>query len=323
MTGARAPRVLVAGAGGVGGYFGALLSRAGYDVSFVARGAHAAAMREHGLTIVEGGASWTATEIRVLEDPRALGPMDLVLVCVKSYDTIAAARLLEPCVDGATIVLSLQNGVENEEILARELRLPPLLVAVTYIGSTLAAPGRIAYSGGAEIVFGEPAGAPSERTDRVAAWLAGAGVTHRVSRRILAVAWDKLAWNAAFNAVSTLTRRSVREVLADGGEALVRAAMREVLDVAHGLGIEVPVRIDEAIARSRDRLPDFHTSMLQDLERGRRLEVDALNGVVVRLGRRARVPTPIHATLATLLQLLDRSSGADDGRPAGRVSATG
>jgi len=299
-------RVLVVGAGGVGGYYAGALAAGGHEVTLVARGAHADAIRARGLRVRFPDGTERVHRLAVLEDPRTSGVADLVLVCVKSYDTEDAARLLAPCAGRDTIVLSLQNGPENEDAIARVAGLDPLLLAVTYIGSEVAEPGVIAYSGAAEIVFGEADGTTSARAERVSTWLAAAGVKHRVSPRIRRVVWDKLAWNAAFNAVTALTRRSVAGVL-DGaaGESLIRDAMHETLAVAHGLGIDVPVRVDQSIEHSRKVLPDFHTSMLQDLERGKRLEHDALNGAVVRAGARAGVATPIHATLVRLLALVD------------------
>jgi 2-dehydropantoate 2-reductase len=302
-----APRVLVIGAGGVGGYYAAQLAASGSPVTLVARGAHGAALRADGLRVRYPDGRETRHPVAVCENPHAAGVADLVLVAVKSYDTEDAARLLAPCVGADTAVLSLQNGPENEEVIARVAELPPLLLAVTYIGSEIAAPGVIAYSGAAEIVFGEPDGTTSERTARVAAWLAKASVKHRVSTRIHHVVWDKLAWNAAFNAITTITRRSVREALDDAhGHALIRDTMQETFDVAHGLGIAVPVRIEASLEHSRRVLPEFRTSMLQDLERGKRLEHDALNGAVSRAGARAGVATPLNTTLARLLATLDR-----------------
>lgn len=298
--------MLVVGAGGVGGYYAGQLAGAGYDVTLVARGAHAAALRAQGLRVRLPGGGEQRHAVGVVEDPRDTGVTDLILVAVKSYDTEHAARLLAPCAGPDTIVLSLQNGPENEEVIAREAGLAPLLLAVTYIGSEIAEPGVIAYSGAAEIVFGEPDGTPSPRAERLSEWLARADVKHRVSSRIRHVVWDKLAWNAAFNAITTITRRTVSGILDDpAGHALIRDTMQETLDVAHGLGIEVPVRIDASIEHSRRVLPDFRTSMLQDLERGKRLEHDALNGAVVRAGLRARAPTPLNATFARLLATID------------------
>lgn len=302
----RLPRVLVVGAGGVGGWYAGQLAGAGCAVTLVARGAHGAALRAHGLRVLLPDGSERTHPVAVCEDPHDTGIADLVLVAVKSYDTEPAARLLAPCAGPDTIVLSLQNGPENEDVLARVAGLPPLLLAVTYIGSEIAEPGVIAYSGAAEIVFGEPGGGTSPRTELLSAWLARADVKHRVSARVRNVVWDKLAWNAAFNAITTITRRSIREILDDpAGHALIRDTMRETLDVAHGLGIDVPVRIDASIEHSRRVLPDFRTSMLQDLERGKRLEHDALNGAVVRAGLRAGVPTPLNGALVRLLSVLD------------------
>jgi 2-dehydropantoate 2-reductase len=308
-----APRVLVVGAGAVGGTFGSLLARAGFAVTFVARGAHAAAMRARGLAIVEPHARWSVDRCDVVEAPRGRGAVDLILVCVKSYDSERAAELLAPCAGPDTIVVSLQNGLENEERIAARAGLAPLLLAVTYVASELLEPGVIGYASRAEVVFGEPDGTRSPRAERLSAWLAAAGIEHRVSRRIASVVWDKLAWNAAFNAIGALTGRSVRGVLDGPGEALVRGAIEEALAVARGLGVDVRTVVDESIARGRERAGDFHTSMLQDRERGRRLEYDAINGAVVRAGRRAGVPTPIHATLAALLALVDGAPPAPAG----------
>ena len=303
MAGAR---VLVVGAGGVGGFYAGELARAGHAVTLVARGAHADAIRRHGLRVRYPDRDEASYPLSLCPDPASSGVADLILVAVKSYDSEQAARLLAPCAGPDTIVLSLQNGLENEEVLARVAGLPPLLLAVTYIGSAVAAPGVVAYSGAAEIVFGEASGERSARAERLAAWLTQAGVKHRLSARVQNVVWDKLAWNAAFNAVTALTRRTVSEILDGGaGEALIRDTMQETFDVAHGLGVEVPVRIDASIEHSRRVLPDFRTSMLQDLERGKRLEYDALNGAVARAGERAGVATPLNGTLARLLATLD------------------
>ncbi len=302
----RLPRVLVVGAGGVGGWYAGQLAGAGCEVTLVARGAHGAALRAHGLRVRLPDGSERTHAVGVCEDPRDTGVADLVLVAVKSYDTEQAARLLAPCAGPDTIVLSLQNGPENEDVLARVAGLPPLLLAVTYIGSEIAEPGVIAYSGAAEIVFGEPGGGTSPRTEKLSAWLTRADVKHRVSPRVRNVVWDKLAWNAAFNAVTAITRRSISGILDDpAGHALIRDTMQETLDVAHGLGIDVPVRIDASIEHSRRVLPDFRPSMLQDLERGKRIAHDALNGAVVRAGSRAGVPTPLNGTLVRLLSVLD------------------
>jgi 2-dehydropantoate 2-reductase len=296
-------QILVHGAGAVGGYFGALLARGGHDVTFVARGENLAALRAHGLTVRLGSETLRIDTPRAVEMPADAPPPELVLVCVKSYDTPAAAAALRPAVRPDTIVLSLQNGVENEDILARTLGLPPLLIAFTRIGVALVAPATVEYSGRGSIHFGEPDGGESVRARRVAEALDAAGIPYRLRTDILAAAWEKLAWNAGFNAVTTLTRTTVAEVLAHpGSHDVVVAAMEEVDAVATALGIPVRrTRTPAVVEESATGLPDFHTSMLQDVLRGRRLEHDAINGAAVRAAARTGVPVPVNRFLVALL----------------------
>jgi len=179
--------VLVYGAGAVGGYFGALLARGGADVTFVARGANLDALRTRGLTVTFPADTLQIAPVRAVPDPTQAAHADVVLVCVKSYDTAAVAEALRPAVDAETIIVSLQNGIENEEVIARALGLPPLLVALTRIGVELTAPAHVAYSGRGEIVFGEPDGDESPRARRFADLLANAARAgsrrHRARRR--------------------------------------------------------------------------------------------------------------------------------------------
>lgn len=299
-------RTLVVGAGAVGGYFGGLLAHAGVPVTFVARGANLDALRTHGMRIESAGRTIVARAPAVAE-PAEAGRCDLVLVCVKAYDTAAVATALRPVVDAQTIVLSLQNGVENEAALAAALELPPLLGGLTHIGAELVAPGVVRRESGGRIFFGEPDGSRSARVDRLAALFGQAGIDHHVSRHITVMLWDKLAWNAAFNACTAITRRTVGALLATAdGMALVRAAMGEVVSVARAVGVPLdPARIEPEIARSAAELGHLRTSMLQDRARGRRLEHDALNGAVLRAAARAGVAAPVNALLFAVLAGLD------------------
>jgi len=305
--------VLVYGTGAVGGYFGARLATGGHEVTLVARGANLAALRADGLRVHLAPTNETlhVHPIRAVERPADAPPADLVLVCVKSYDTVAAADALRPVVRPDTMALSLQNGVENETIIAERLGLPPLLVGLTRIGVELTAPGTVLYSGRGEIIFGEPDGTESPRARRLADAFAAAGIPHQLRRDVLVTAWEKLAWNAGFNAVSTLADATVREVLdRPGSRDLVVRAMEEVDAVAVGLGIPVRRRRTQVVLDdSLSGLPDFPTSMLQDRRRGRRLEHDAINGAVVRAAGRVGVAVPVNAMLLALLERLD---------PAGR-----
>ena len=305
-------RVLVLGAGAVGGYFGARLAEGGHDVTFVARGDNLDALRRDGLTVRLADRTMHLSPVHAVREPADAPRPALVLVCVKSHDTPAAAAALRPVVSADTIVLSLQNGIENEEIIARELAIPPLMVACTRIGVALVAPATIEYSGRGTIVFGEVDGRESPRARQVAATLAAAGVPYELRSDILVPAWEKLAWNAGFNAVTTLTQATVAQVMAQpASRGLVVAAMEEVDAVATALGVPVRrSRTEAVLADSVAGLPDFETSMLQDYRRGRRLEHDALNGAVVRAAARVGISVPVNRVLLALLARLDPASRA-------------
>lgn len=305
-------KIVVMGAGAVGAYFGAKLARVGYDVTFVARGANLQALRERGIRIESARDPFSVAPVSAVSDPRDADAADLVLVCVKSYDTGTVAVALRPIVRADTIVLSLQNGVENEEILRRELALPELLGALTHIGAELTEPGLVHHEAGGRIVYGEPDGMESDRTRLLAELFRGARIDAHLSHHITVMLWDKLCWNASFNATTAITGRTVGELLGDtDGHALVRAAMLEVVEVARAIGVALdPRRVDEEIERSASTMGDIRTSMLQDLERGKPLEHDGINGAVVRAAQRANVPAPIHRTLYSLLECMSPASRA-------------
>lgn len=294
------------GAGAVGGYFGARLAAAGLDVCFVARGENLEALQRKGLTVRTPTGNISLPHVRATRDPATAGRADIVLVTVKAYDTEGAAAAIRPVVGPDTVVLSLQNGVENEEILARALDLPPLLLALTQIGTALVAPAEIQYFSRGTIVFGEADGTENQRTRTVAAVLTRAGIPYHLSHNMPVRLWDKLQWNAGFNAVTTFTRQTVAEAVNDPDtRSLIADTMAEVAIVAVAQGILCdPGRIPAVLEESRRGLGDFKTSMLQDRERSRRLEHDAINGAVVRAAERLGVPVPYNRTLWTLLQRL-------------------
>ena len=300
-------RVLVAGTGAVGGYFGALLARAGHEVVFLARGANLDALCARGLRIesVDGDINLPRVTATDTVEGRAL--FDLVLVTVKSYDTASIAAQIAPGVGPETIVLSLQNGVESEAVLASALRLPPLLGAMTQIGTELVAPGVVRHVAEGTIFFGEMDGQESPRSRALAELFTAATVRHHLSTDIVRMLWDKLAWNAAHNAVTAITHTTAAEAAAiPATAAVLRDAMLEVVAVAQAQGIQIDrERVELVIAYSREHLGSLRTSMLQDLERGRRLEHEALNGAVIRYGEKVGVATPVNRTLYGLLAALD------------------
>jgi 2-dehydropantoate 2-reductase len=298
-------KILVMGAGGVGAYFGARLQQAGEDVIFCARGENLRAMREHGLEItsIRGNLKINVT---VTADPRQFAPYDLILFCVKVYDTEAAAAAITGCLAPGGAIMTLQNGVENEARLAEAFGAGAVMGGNGRIGVELVAPGKIVHRTTGTIEFGELDGRITPRAESIAQAMRRAGIFGDLSTNIRASRWDKLMWNAAFNTVTTLTHRTVGEVLDDPeSSALVRHLMEEVRAAAAADGVELSVdRVDQLMAHSNKNLRPVRTSTLQDLQRGKPLEVEALIGVVVRTAREHNLKAPISETIYALMRLV-------------------
>jgi len=298
-------RIAVMGAGAVGGYFGARLAAAGHEVAFIARGKHFEAMRRDGLKVKS-----TQGDLHIqslfASDPEEIGPVDLILFCVKSYDTQEAAAKLTPLVGPETIVLSLQNGVDNPEKIARLWGRNRTLAGVVYIGARVSAPGMIEHIAAGRIAMGELDGGAGERISSVHRLLSAAGISCAISTEIRKVMWGKLVWNAPFCAISCLTRATVTEILeSDLLRKLAVDCMEEVREAARFQGIDLaPSIVAETLSLSQG-LGDFKPSMLQDLEAGKPLEHEAFNGVVANSLREAGKEAPINRTLYAMLQFLD------------------
>jgi len=299
-------KIAVMGAGAVGGYFGALLHRGGLDVTLIARGRHLEAIKAHGLRIKSTQGDLTVPA-KAVGDPRAVGPVDLILFCVKSYDTESAARQCLPIVQESTAILCLQNGVDNEEKIAMVAGGEKVLGGVAYIGAGVSEPGVVVHTAEGRIVFGEMRGGVSERVRRLEQIFRDAGFPAEVSSNIQAILWGKLCWNAAFNALNTLVGGDVR-VLVERPETrtLARQVMEEVRAVANANNVPLSADLAERLLTWTDTAAGaMKTSTRQDLEAGKRLEVEALNGAVVRKGEAAGVPTPFNFALYALLKAID------------------
>jgi 2-dehydropantoate 2-reductase len=299
-------RIAIMGSGGVGGYIGARLAAAGQDATFIARGAHLAAIREHGLALRSALGDVLIRPAQASDDPAAIGPLDLVIFAVKLYDTEAAAAALEPLLGPGTGVVTLQNGVDSCGVLARVIGPDHVIGGVAHIAAVIAEPGVIRHTGTmATFIFGELDGARSERVAALAAALQAAGVEHRVSADIQRDIWDKMAFLAPFAGLTALIRLPIGKVREDAEtRAMLRDGLREACAVARAKGIALPDDFVERTLARCDRLPyEMKSSMLQDLERGRRLELPWLSGALVRLGRELGVPTPIHGLITAALKL--------------------
>lgn len=297
-------RIAIIGAGAVGGYFGARLAEAGEDVAFIARGATLAALAEGGLHLESPLGDLHLPEVRATDDPASIGPVDAVVVGVKSWQVAEAARTMRPLVGGGTCVLPLQNGVEAPERLAAVLGAEPVLGGVCKILSRAVAPGRIRHLAAQPwVALGELDGRRSERVERLRRTLEGARVKAEVPPDVRVALWEKFLFIASIGGLGAVTRApaGVLRTLPETREMLAQA-MREVAAVATARGVELPAgAVDDALAFV-DRLPEDATaSMQQDIVDGRPSELDDQNGAVVRLGREAGVATPLHHFLYSCL----------------------
>ncbi|HEY2106958.1 MAG TPA: 2-dehydropantoate 2-reductase [Candidatus Binataceae bacterium] len=302
-------KILVMGAGAVGAYYGARLQQAGEEVVYCARGENLRAMQQRGIEIasIRGDLK---LEVNATDEPRRFAPYDLILFCVKVYDTEAAAAAIQGSLAPGGAIMTLQNGVENEARLSELFGAGAVMGGNARIGAELIAPGKIEHKTSGTIEFGELDGHTTARTEAIAQAMRRAGIFGELSANIRASRWDKLMWNAAFNTVTTLTNRTVGEVLDDReGYALIRSLMEEVRAVAAADGVELSgERVAQVLAHSSRNLRPVRTSTLQDLQRGKPLEVEALIGVVVRTARDHGIKAPISETIYALMRLIDRSS---------------
>ena len=292
-------KIAVMGAGAIGGYFGGRLAKAGFDVSFIARGAHLDVIRKNGLKVLSPLGDFTIHPATVTDDPAEVGPVDVILFMVKNYDTLRAAEQIRPLVGPDTAIIPFQNGVEARAMLSNVLGARHVLGGVAFIPASIQEPGVIKHNAElAKLVFGE---FDKQITTRVVAFLDAlekAGVTGEIPADISMVLWSKLMFLTSISAINCITRQPIGLVQSDEETiALYMDALREVAAVAaaHGVSLgEEAIANNMALAQSFP--PNNKTSMFQDLEAGRRLEIDYLSGAVVRLGREKGIETPIHRT---------------------------
>ena len=296
-------RIVVMGAGGTGGYFGAKLARAGEDVTFVARGAHLQAIREHGLRVrsaIEGEFAVRAVAVERLD---GVPPADLVLFCVKSFDTETAAETIRPAVGPGTGVLSIQNGVDNEDKLERILGPGHVVGGVAQVFAVIEGPGVISHVASGRLRFGEMDG---KETDRARAFFAAcqrASIPAEISSRMLRTLWEKYVFLAAHAGMTALTRCPAG-VLRELGEPrrMYRLLFEEMAALGRAAGAGLDDGIVETCMSTLDAMaPGFYSSLHHDLTHGKRLELEAIHGHALRLGERYGIATPmlfaVHAAL--------------------------
>jgi 2-dehydropantoate 2-reductase len=300
------------GSGGVGGFFGGLLAKGGADVHFVARGAHLAAMRDHGLTI-EGSTSLHLPKVSATGDPRTIGPVDLVMFCVKLWDTEAAARQLLPIVGPDTGVISFQNGVTKDDMLRPIFGDKALMGGVCYVGTAISRPGVIAQTGPLQrMVFGEYNRQRTPRAETFLKLCQQGGINAELSDDVRRSIWEKYVVLVAMSGATTSMRHTIGPIRSNPltREFLLDLA-REVVAVGRAHGVNLPADYAEQRIPFFDQWPpDMTTSMHHDLQAGKPLEVRWLAGGVVDLGAQVGVPTPMNRAVRDILTL------HADGRPA-------
>ena len=298
-------RIAVMATGGVGGYFGAKLAQAGHDVSFVARGRHLAAMRERGLTVTSGVGDMRIARPTLVEDPAAVGSVDVVLFAVKLWDTESAAQAICPLVDKGAAVVPFQNGVESIERIGAVVGPPAVLGGAAYIAATIAEPGIIAHTGTmARLRFGPVIAAQGRVAEALFAACKDAGIDAELSGDIRRAIWEKFAFLAAFSGMTSVARQPIGVVRADAdSRAVLEAAIREVWALARAGGVALA---DDFVAQQMkfaDSLPaEMRSSMQNDLAAGHRLEAPWLCGAVARMSEAAGLKAPVNATLYATLK---------------------
>lgn len=299
-------RVLVFGTGGLGGYFGARLAASGAEVTFVARGEHLKAMRANGLRIESGLGNLLLKPVEATDDPASVGPVDLVMIGVKLWDTEAAAEALGSVAGPNTTLISFQNGVDAVDILLKKFGRERVMGGIAHIAAVIEAPGVIRHNGTLQrLTFGELDGRRSERGERLLAQCRKAGIDAVLSENIQRAIWEKFVFIVGLSSMTALTRLPIGPIREDAlTRELLASIMREATEVARAKGVDLGAdAVDRPLAFA-DSLPaDMIASMLGDLRRGNRLELPWLSGGVVRLGAELGVATPANRFVYAALKL--------------------
>ena len=310
MTAAKSwPRIAVAGAGAVGGYFGGMLARAGAPVMMIGRAAFVEAVRANGL-FLDTVQFKENVRVEASADLKDIRGAEIVLFCVKTTDNSATARELAPLLAPGAMVVSMQNGVDNVEQI-RAASSIEALPAVVYVAAAVPKPGTVKHAGRGDLVIGPR----NAQTEHVAALFERAGVGCRISENIEGELWTKLTWNCALNAISALGRAQYGQISASGeARKLVETAVHEILAVARAAGVHPPGFEDPQVAlagafKIATQLAEAYSSTAQDLMRGKRTEIDSLNGYISRRGAELGVATPVNHALYTLVKLAETAAG--------------
>ena len=305
MSSSEWPKIAVVGAGAVGGYFGGMLARAGAPVIFIGRPAFADAVNRDGM-FLDTVQFQERVKVEASAELSAVHGAEIVLLCVKTTDTAGTSRELAKVLASRAIIVSMQNGVDNAEQIHVASGLQALPAAV-YVAASVPAPGTVKHVGRGDLVLGPE----NDVTKRIASLFIRAGVPCRISENLAGELWTKLVWNCALNAISALGKANYGEILASGdAKELLQGVIYEVLAVAKIAGITLPIFADPKAAiagayKVAEQMAATRSSTAQDMMRGKKTEIDSLNGFIVRQGRELGVATPINHALFTLVKLAE------------------
>jgi 2-dehydropantoate 2-reductase len=313
-------KIAVLGSGGVGAYFGGRLAAAGEDVTFIARGAQLAALQQHGLEIESPNGDLRLEQLRATDRLDSIGAFDVVLLTVKMYDVDTAAAALPPLIGRDTVVITLQNGVEAVEMVAHHVGADHVAGGVAYVVVVVDRPGHLRHTAAQQLVFGERDGSRSARLVAFEQACVRAGFQATASPHIETDLWIKFIRLSTWSGMTSVMR-SPMGVIRHQPDALqmMLAAIEEAIAVGRAGGIVFPPTVVDDTKKLIYNFPaESKSSMLEDLERGRRLELPWLSGAVVRLGREAGVPTPIHQFITTVLTPFVQGSNVSASAAGGR-----
>ena len=285
------------GAGAVGSYIGAMLARAGHDVTLIARPQHVEAIKAHGL-VLESRSFHDSIPVQATADASGVAGADVVLLCVKSADTDVAGRAMAPHLRPDATVLCLQNGVDNAERLQATIRQVAVPAAV-YVATEMAGPGHVRHKGRGDLIIG-----PSPASESIAKQFSDAAIPTTVSENVIGELWVKLILNCAYNALSAVAELPYGPMLkVQGVTDVMESAISECVAVARALNIPIPANIGDTVFALAGTMPEQYSSTAQDLARGKPTEIDYLNGYVVRKGAELAIPTPTNRALQVMVKL--------------------
>jgi 2-dehydropantoate 2-reductase len=307
-------KILMVGAGSVGGFFGARLAKENPDVAFLLRPKTLAAVNQNGLTIRSADGTFTVRP-QAASDVRELPRPDLIVLGVKAYDLDEVLDQIEPVLTDKTVILTLQNGIDTEDRLLARLQRDCVVGGVAYIYSKIAEPGVIDHYKKGAVAIGELMGHESARVLAIRDVFAAAGIPCHLSKDIRRSKWEKMCWNCVFNPITVLIDDHVAKAL-DHPEmtGVIRQIVGEVAAVSAALKVPLPLDMPERVVKATQEIRDIHTSMYDDWKAGRQTEIDYLNGFIVTKGRELGIPTPVNEALTAMIKTITEKERAGTGR---------